>query len=549
MRLLIPMSGFGERFQRSGYTIPKPLITVEGKPMVQHVASLFGEDPVLGFICNEKHLSTTTFGMEQKLREIGDGVSIHPIPEHKLGPVHAVLQVCDELDPDEEVIVNYADFFCLWDYQEFLADVAQRELDGCVPAYRGFHPHSGGTTNYAYLRELDGELLEIREKQPFTTEKTEEFASTGTYYFKSAALMRTYFERLISEGIAVKGEYYASSAFDLMAKDGLKVGVYEVSHFMQWGTPEDLEEYVFWSDAFRQLASNDKLGEYIVGTGNLAVLASGKGSRFSDVGYRIPKPFLSVSGDSMLNQVLRVGEPKAKKAVSVTKDLLTYTALSADVRVVPFPDLTGGQAESTSYLLEALTDWEESPFTVLPSDTIFSDSSASLERIINEVSGDAFVVIWACHASPFALKNPQSFGWVISNMNEVETFVKTPPRSDRAKVMSGAFTFSSNRDFSVLYSALKNRELRVNGEYYLDSTISIAQELGFKVKIFEPEFCLSLGTPYEFETFRYWQTAFDQWKGHPYSLEHDKFVRAENTLGLRESLRATKHRPSEWGSN
>jgi len=85
MQILIPLSGFGERFQRAGYTSPKPLIDVESKPMVQHVASLFGEDPVLGFICNEKRLSTTKFGMEQKLREIGEGVSIHPITEHKPG--------------------------------------------------------------------------------------------------------------------------------------------------------------------------------------------------------------------------------------------------------------------------------------------------------------------------------------------------------------------------------------------------------------------------------------------------------------------------------
>jgi bifunctional N-acetylglucosamine-1-phosphate-uridyltransferase/glucosamine-1-phosphate-acetyltransferase GlmU-like protein len=487
--------------------------------------------------------------MEQTLLEIKGEVTVHPIPEHKLGPVHAVLQICEALDSGEAVIVNYSDFFCLWDYGEFLFDLQKRELEGCVPSYRGFHPHSGGTTNYAYLRERDGELLEIREKQPFTTEKTEEFASTGTYYFKTVGLMRTYFEKLISENISVNGEFYASSAFDLMAKDGLKVGVYEVSHFMQWGTPEDFEEYVFWSDAFRMLSASGRSDGAIAGAGNLVVLASGRGSRFSDVGYQVPKPFLSVSGDSMLNQVLKVGEPSAKRAVSVTSDLLNYTELLSDVKIVSFNEVSGGQAESASNLLEELKDWEDSTFTVLPSDTLFSDSSSSLRNIVDELSGEAFLVVWASNASPYALKNPQSFGWISSVANDIETFIKAPPASEGAKVISGAFTFSSSKDFSVLFDALRDKKLMVNGEFYLDSMISIAQEMGYQVRIFEPEFCLSLGTPYEFETFRYWQTAFDQWESHPYELEEDQFVRPENIQRLRASLQATKHLPSEWVSS
>lgn len=549
MRVLIPMSGLGERFQRAGYIMPKPLIVVEGEPMIDHVASLFGEKPSLDFICNERHLSNADFGMREKLKKIEGSVTIHPIPEHKLGPVHAVLEICEALDPDEAVIVNYADFCCLWSYQDFLDYVSQKNLDGCVPAYRGFHPHSGGTTNYAYIREEDGELIEIREKQPFTEVKTKEFASTGTYYFKSVKVMQAYFLEMMSQNLSVKGEYYVSTAFDLMAKDGLKVGVYEVTHFMQWGTPEDLEEYVFWSDTFKKLSPGNKLGGVIQGSGNLAVLASGRGSRFSDAGYQIPKPFLSVSGDWMLNHNLGLCEPSAKRAVSVTRDSVCYAEGLREVDVVSVGEVTAGQAESASKLLEELRGWEDSAFTVLPSDTLFSDSTSSLARIRDELSGDPFMVIWACSASPYALKNPNSFGWVAIDGLGVKTFIKTPPSMEGAKVISGAFTFSSKQDFSVLFDTLKKKQLKINGEFYLDSTISIAKELGFKIKIFEPEFCLSLGTPYEFETFRYWQTAFDQWGRHTYRLEDDPFVRPENIVKLRKELRSTRHQPSEWFSN
>ena len=45
MQIVIPMSGFGERFRRTGYSVPKPLIEVDGKPIIQHVIEMFpGEE-------------------------------------------------------------------------------------------------------------------------------------------------------------------------------------------------------------------------------------------------------------------------------------------------------------------------------------------------------------------------------------------------------------------------------------------------------------------------------------------------------------------------
>jgi NDP-sugar pyrophosphorylase family protein len=56
MQIIIPMSGFGERFRAEGYTLPKPLIEVEGKPVIAHVVDLFPGDHDFIFVCNEKLL-------------------------------------------------------------------------------------------------------------------------------------------------------------------------------------------------------------------------------------------------------------------------------------------------------------------------------------------------------------------------------------------------------------------------------------------------------------------------------------------------------------
>ena len=64
MQIVIPMSGFGERFRRAGYSIPKPLIEVEGKPIIAHVIDMFPGETDFIFICNQQHLNNPDFHMQ-----------------------------------------------------------------------------------------------------------------------------------------------------------------------------------------------------------------------------------------------------------------------------------------------------------------------------------------------------------------------------------------------------------------------------------------------------------------------------------------------------
>ena len=59
MQIIIPMTGLGSRFKEAGYKTLKPLILVEGKPIIEHVVNLYpGEDDFL-FIVRDEHVETT----------------------------------------------------------------------------------------------------------------------------------------------------------------------------------------------------------------------------------------------------------------------------------------------------------------------------------------------------------------------------------------------------------------------------------------------------------------------------------------------------------
>ncbi|MDB5373975.1 MAG: hypothetical protein JWP04_2617, partial [Belnapia sp.] len=213
MQIVIPMSGFGERFRRAGHAVPKPLIEVDGRPIIGHVLDLFPGETDVTFICNAEHLAEPAYRMAAILRELCPTGRIVGVAPHRLGPVHAVQQVQALLDPARPVVVNYCDFTCLWDWADFRSFVQETGCAGAIPAYRGFHPHSLGSTFYAYLREAGGWVRDIQEKQPFTDRPMEEYASSGTYYFASAALMAEAFATMREQSLTVNGEYYVSLAY------------------------------------------------------------------------------------------------------------------------------------------------------------------------------------------------------------------------------------------------------------------------------------------------------------------------------------------------
>ncbi|MCC6274984.1 MAG: glycosyltransferase family 2 protein [Leptospiraceae bacterium] len=249
MQIIIPMSGIGKRFLEAGYQEPKPLIQVEGKPIIQHVVERFPTETNFTFICNEEHLQKTS--MHGVLSGIAPKGRILSIPPHKKGPVWAVAEIEKYIDGDEPTIVNYCDFSWRWDYSDFKKTVKENQCDGCVVSYKGFHPHMLHPNLYASMRD-DGKnwMLEIREKHSFTSNKMDCYQSSGTYYFKSGNIVKKYFRSLMDNKVELNGEYYVSLVYNELKKDGLNVFIYEIPFMLQWGTPEDLKEYLYWSEYF-----------------------------------------------------------------------------------------------------------------------------------------------------------------------------------------------------------------------------------------------------------------------------------------------------------
>jgi NDP-sugar pyrophosphorylase family protein len=90
MHIIIPMSGIGKRFMDAGYKVPKPLIKVDDKTIIEHVCNLFPDENKFTFICNSRHLADTN--IKKVLQSIKPNSNIIGIPAHNKGPVYKFLK-------------------------------------------------------------------------------------------------------------------------------------------------------------------------------------------------------------------------------------------------------------------------------------------------------------------------------------------------------------------------------------------------------------------------------------------------------------------------
>lgn len=260
MKIIIPMAGHSERFKNAGYTVPKPFIIIDGRPMIHWVCDLFSPEDDFVFIIQKEHGSNPDF--IRILETAAPKQRTIQIEPHRFGPIYTTLAADPVVDKDEPIIFVYSDFYQHWNYGQFLRCV--EGYDGGLSVFKGFHPASFGDTYYAYLRcNEKKEMLEIREKGCFTKTRHEEPASSGVYYVRSWEIFKRVANRLLNEGASVKGEYYTSQIYNYMVEEGLKVTTFEIEKFICWGTPDDLEQYLFWSDFFKNDAVKMVQGEQL----------------------------------------------------------------------------------------------------------------------------------------------------------------------------------------------------------------------------------------------------------------------------------------------
>lgn len=524
MQIVIPMAGMGDRFRRAGYTDPKPLIEVGNRPLIEHIVNMFdlNNDHFL-FICNRTHLETTD--MEDVIRRSCPTGVVVKIEPHKLGPIETVLRAEKYIIEDEPIIIQYCDVAVYWDYNDFQNKIEQWGCDACAVANRGFHPHMLGPENYAFIRDNGNqELLEIREKAPFTDKRMNEFASVGTHWFKSGALVKRFFHKMIEDDIRVKNEFYVSGVHNLLKDAGFVNRIYEIQHMLMWGTPFDVEIYREWSDYFRSVVTEHTSLNSI--DAHILIPMAGHGSRFSD--YDVPKPLINVNGKPMVVQsvdCLPIG--KSKNFVCLGEHLDQFSVEQilkkkyGNVGVIRLDEVTDGQACTCEIGIKKASIPLKDSLLISSCDYMSVFNYTELLELIKNVD----VVVWGFKNNPASRHNPNAYGWLdVDNEGRISRVSVKKPISDipyNDYAITGTFWFKYTSIFLEGLEILYEQDIKTNNEFYVDNVVDAVAQKGYNVQVLDVSKFICLGTPEDLKSYEYWQSFFHKYPLHPYDIHND----------------------------
>jgi len=233
--IVIPMAGEGSRFANAGYSFPKPLIDVNGKPMIQVVVENLQLDPAkckFIFICREEHIKK--YSLPYLLRAIAPNCEIVSTNGLTEGAACSILLAKEYINNEKHLILANSDQFMEWDANVFMYSMIADDIDGGIATFTNTHPK----WSYAKLGE-DSFVCEVAEKRPISTH-----ATTGIYYWKHGSDFVKFAEQMIEKNIRVNNEFYTAPVFNEAIQAGKKIKIFPIQQMWGIGVPEDLNYFL-----------------------------------------------------------------------------------------------------------------------------------------------------------------------------------------------------------------------------------------------------------------------------------------------------------------
>lgn len=227
MKIIVPMAGMGKRMRPHTLTVPKPLVQVAGKPIVQRLV----ED--IAKVCNEPleevaFIIGPGFGKEVETMLTNVATSLGAkgsiwYQEEAHGTAHAIMCAAPVLDG--KVVVAFADTLFKADFK---MDTAQ---EGIIWVQKIEDPRAFGVVKL----DANGVITDFVEKpQEFVSD----LAIIGIYYFNDGAYLKRELQYLLDNNIREKGEFQLTNALENMKRQGVKFTPGKVTEWLDCGNKE-----------------------------------------------------------------------------------------------------------------------------------------------------------------------------------------------------------------------------------------------------------------------------------------------------------------------
>ena len=238
LNIVVPMAGHGSRFKERGYELPKPLITVNGKPMIKLVIDniMPAVKHKFIFLCLQQHIED--YQIDQKLRswvENSEIVSVNSVTE---GAACTVLLAKEYINNDAPLMIANSDQWIEADIDDYIRYMDAKNADGLIMTMKASDP------KWSYVM-LDGNdfVTGVFEKEVVSTE-----ATVGIYNFRHGKDFVNAAESMIQKNLRVNNEFYVAPVYNELIAGGARIVFYnigsEYNGMYGLGTPGDLDIFL-----------------------------------------------------------------------------------------------------------------------------------------------------------------------------------------------------------------------------------------------------------------------------------------------------------------
>lgn len=235
------MAGNGQRFIDEGYKVPKPLININGKPMVVLSAECLPKADLWIFICRKNHIDE--FKIDKVLKDFFPKSIIISIDYLTEGQASTCLLAKDYLLPNDILTIGACDNSMVYNLNDLKRSISTNEV--LVWTFRKNRSVLKNPEMYGWVNvDKNGLAKTISCKKPISNNPLNDHAIVGTFYFRKASFFIDNALKVIKSNRRINNEFYMDIVADECIISGLGTSVFEIEKYICWGTPKDLNSYL-----------------------------------------------------------------------------------------------------------------------------------------------------------------------------------------------------------------------------------------------------------------------------------------------------------------
>jgi dTDP-glucose pyrophosphorylase len=310
-------------------------------------------------------------------------------------------------------------------------------------------------------------------------------------------------EYQLLKGLRTNNEFYVSLAYKgLITESNKNTEIAIARRFCQWGTPEDLEDWIYWNSNINYFNSNRVLidQQYKDNKESAIILNLGLGTRISTV-TTTSKWNIPVFSSRLIDFSIAIAS-SCNESLLITSDKVSTK--SKKTQVYLYKGKTRGQAETASIGFTQIRN-KDNPIHILSNDNIISQNEYwEIYRDLEPYDWE--ILVGVIKNYPAAQLAQNHYSWVHTNeANQIENISIKSKTEGMTRSIIGNFVFRNNRVFQNAMSFLPNN-IAKHRDVHLDYIISDCLDEGMKAYAMEFRHFLSIGTSYEYRTLEYWNS-------------------------------------------